>query len=233
MSLLDDPAALQELFDHLKLFEGDVPHFYFDSENLITIAIGELVDRRNVVLALRRAVAVTFAHAWHAHFLYAGASIATAAHVLADWDQVAALPLGSRSRAMCQSKCQCRLPTFAARKAIALRKVTTFYNALVATPRAFMAGYHAKIQMALVDTRYNPGIPMYESSGDIGRMWNALNPSHALYDPLHARDIFARIWRGVKSGSQRYQNRVSWRLARFDEGLAHGAATRTPVWQTH
>jgi hypothetical protein len=114
-----------------------------------------------------------------------------AAHVLTDWDAVAALAPGSRSRAACLAACDCTLPP-AARSAIAIDKVTRFYNILVAR-RAFMDHYHAKIQMALVDTRYNSGIDMFQQSGEVGRMWNALDPAHPLYDPLHACELFERI----------------------------------------
>lgn len=230
MGLLGEPAALAELIAHLVTFEGDVPHFYYDSQGLITIAIGELVDTRAPGLPMRRAVAQQFANSWHARFVKAAGGIATAAQVLADWDAVAALPIGARSRASCQAACACRLPAFGDRRAIALSKITGFYNALVGPPRQFMGAYHPKIHMAFVDTRYNPGIPMYGHAGDVGHMWHALDPTHASFDPLHARELFARIWRGVKPNAQRYQNRVSWRLDRFDEGLRANPAHRTPVW---
>lgn len=229
MGLLDDPAALSQLFDHLRR-EGDVDHFYYDDRGFITIAIGVMVDVRHGTLAARRAVADDFAMRWHARFARRGGGGASQAAVLGDWDRVAALPIGSRSRADCRTKCQYYIPNPADRRAMAMQKVTNFYTILV-TRRPYMAHYHSGIQLAFVDTLYNPGIDTFEMSGDRSRMWHALNPAHAQYDPLHARHLFERIWRAVEPARQRYQNRVTWRLERFEEGLRHNPAVRTPVWR--
>lgn len=219
MGLLDNPVAMGQLFDHLREFEGNVGHFYYDSKNLITIAIGELVDQKDAVLAVRRARVEDFAPRWHARFVRRGGGGVSAADVLADWDRIAALTVGHRSRADCEAKSQCSIPNPTDREAIARRKVRLFYNALVRHPREHMADYHPGIQMAFVDTLYNPGLSLFGMSGDRGSMWHALDPHDALYNPQHARELFARIWRAVEPDKERYQRRVTWRLARFDEGL--------------
>jgi hypothetical protein len=90
--------------------------------------------------------------------------------------------------------------------------------------RPFMLRRDERIQMAIIDARFNPaGIGIYRSTpganfhADIPRMWNALDHGHSDFDLERALELFKRIWRG--RGGQRYQQRHRLRVAMFRDGV--------------
>lgn len=234
-NLLTDAAAMDELDRHLDDFENDIPYFYVDSEGLITIAIGEMVDQRYVPLAARRVVAHDFAVTWHTSFTNGAGAHATPPQVLADWDAVAGHYPGPGAGAAlypdlltCATLCHLRIRDPAARRRISRSKVTTFFNELT-KKKPFMMRHNTKIQMAFIDTRYNPGTPMYSGgphASDIRDMWNMLDPDHRSWDPEQAKETFRTTWEYIADHlhnvHQRphYKRRVAWRVTKFEEGLA-------------
>jgi hypothetical protein len=90
--------------------------------------------------------------------------------------------------------------------------------------RPFTQNLDERIQMALIDVRFNPaGVSLYQNAPgahfdpDVPRMWNALNGHHPDYSLGRALALFERIWIG--RATPRYQERHRQRVAMFREGV--------------
>lgn len=86
--LRQQPVLMRELLVHLVKREGVVPYFYCDSEQLVTIAIGYLVDQRNGMDATGKRLARDLAAQPGVRFLKENGARASQSEVEADWERV-------------------------------------------------------------------------------------------------------------------------------------------------
>ncbi|WP_157906876.1 MULTISPECIES: hypothetical protein [Sorangium] len=221
---------METYWRELQLFhiarEGNRHRFYRDARGLVTIGIGHLVDRGDGAShAQRRDVAESFARANASHFRTADGGRASPAQVLEDWERVhrGSVRVG-----------QLQLPQEGI-DALYTQRVRGYLDEMY-NRRPFSSCLPPRIQMALVDARYNPArVSLYPGEATRGgdaaerreresvrAMWSALDrdspeaPLH--YNPRAALELFRQIWRG--RGGPVYQNRHTWRVSQFEQGVA-------------
>ena len=85
--LLDNEKYMQELIAHIISRENVYDYFYCDSEELVTIGIGHLVDAKNKVQAEHEALRFTREHFTHLKTT-TGVPVASIEDVVADWRRV-------------------------------------------------------------------------------------------------------------------------------------------------
>lgn len=227
--LRNNPLRMQQLIDHIVRREGIVRHFYCDSRlprGLVTIGMGHLVDAAaaNVVAgqALARALFNTPGVALRHR---ATGKLGTQQQVVDDWTHVRAHGVAhpGLNSAGYAPVAQYRISEGAARLLLR-RKLDRFIQQLY-TLRPYAIDLDERIQMALIDVRYNPaGVGLYDMADEPGdnfhqgipRLWNALNPDSPEYDIENAVLIFEDIW--ANRANARYRERHRQRVVMFWAG---------------
>jgi len=227
--LRNNALRMQQLIDHIVRREGIVRYFYCDSRmprGLVTIGIGHLVDAAaaniNAGQALARALfnqpGVEFRHK-------VTRNLGTEQQVVNDWTGVRAhgVTHPGLNSAGYAPVAQYRIADGVARMLLR-RKLDHFIEQLYAR-RPFAIDLDERIQMALVDVRYNPaGVGLFDMADDPGdnfhpgvpRLWNALNPDSPEFDVENALLIFEDIW--SNRGNARYRERHRQRTVMFWAG---------------
>jgi hypothetical protein len=231
--LRTNSLRMNELMHHAIHREAVAEHFYCDARGLVTIGVGHLVDARNPLDGER--LAARFARGNAMHFFRAPAAAqrgpVLADDVMRDWRRVKQYGIANP-----------RWTDRAYERVAALRLVlphvmsllrddlTTYANELFAK-RPFAIHLDERIQMAIVDVRYNPaGVALYGSRNrDLVQMWNALNHTHPAFNLRRALELFTRIWmnRGG-SLSSRYGQRHQLRVGMFRQGVEAMERQRQP-----
>lgn len=215
-----DPLAMATIYAHLVAFESVIPYFYCDSRQLVTIAIGYLVDQDGAADSVGEGLARTLAGRGDVTFTLNGAVVA-ARDVVADWTRVKThgRTHPRDNAADYRTVAQLRVNDQTIRS-LTTSKLTTFANALYRS-RPFMMEYDTRVAIALLDARYNPaGVPLYTADNpDIPKMWNALDPRHRAFDPKHGIALFESIWAFKRSVPERYIRRHAQRVRWMSEGL--------------
>lgn len=217
------PAFWTPLIAWIRSREGARQRFYRDSRGFVTIGFGDLADRPHGTAVQRQAAGHAFANSRFGLFRTATGVAVTAAQVYADWFDVYN---HTRTTGLLV------LPA-AAIEQMLQEKTRRFAERMYAS-RPHSRCLPGRIQMALIDTAFNPGrhnnlfIPR-PPSHIISRMWAALDRSQSLgnpqrttpediYNPQHALDLFDQRW-SVITNPPSYPNRHAWRLDRFQEGV--------------
>lgn len=213
------PSCMSTFLKHLKEREGVIEHFYCDSQGLVTIAIGYLVDRRGG--SRQRGLARARSLAERADVVFTrkeDEAPATVEDVQADWRRTK--DFGARIR-----------PARAYREVTKLRIDEPSIDAITTTlvqgyadqlygRRPFILGYDTRVAMALVDARYNPaGVVLYGSK--MQPFWEALDPNHRSWNLDRALQLFDQTWAGARVMERQpaYFERHQQRLAWLREGL--------------
>lgn len=223
--LRNNPQRMQELIVHIEAREGAFPYFYCDSHGLVTIGIGHLVDRRGATEADGQALARVLANQAGVVFRNRHNNVvASAQQIVDDWTRVHAhgqVHPGLRA-ADYAPVALLRISGLVAR--LLLHERVNGFIAQLYLNHPFAQDLEECIQMALIDTRFNPaGVSLYRNAPgnnfhpDVPRMWNALNRQHADYNLGRALSIFEQIWIG--RATPRYQQRHRQRVAMFREGV--------------
>jgi hypothetical protein len=215
--LRTDATGMAELLDHLLEREGAIEHFYCDHRGLVTIAIGYLVDSNGASDAAGKQIAHQLGSRGDVKFVTAAGAPASIAEIEADWQRVKDHGrqnpgLGARRYG---AVAHLRIDR-ATIDTITATKIRGFLDDLY-TKRPFILDHDVHVAMALIDTRYNPaGVALYgHDEPQVPKMWNALDKSHAEYNPDQAVQLFDKIWAGRANEryQQRHQHRVGWMRA--------------------
>lgn len=198
--------------------EANRSNFYLDRRGLVTIGIGHLVDdgspRRTT--ASRHRAGRAFATSRHALFQTRSGSAVSVAQVYADW-----LAVLNRSR----TAGLLRLRRGAGAQLLN-EKLRRFCETMY-REHPFARCLPASIQMAILDTRFNPGPANPFRGARVRPLWNALDRSRSIlnlrstvddYDPQRALALFRSIW--DLPSNPVYQNRHQWRVRQFETGVA-------------
>jgi len=222
-AIWDQPAFWVPLLAWIRSREGARQRFYRDSRGFVTIGFGDLADRPHGTAAQRQAAGHAFAASRFGLFRTATGGGVTAAQVYADW-----LDVYNHTR----TTGFLVLPAAAIEQM--LQEKTRGFAVRMYTSRSHSRCLPGRLQMALIDTAFNPGrhnnlfIPR-PANHIISRMWAALDRSQSLgnprrntpediYNPQYALELFNQRW-GIITNPPSYPNRHAWRLARFQEGV--------------
>jgi len=231
MPLWQDQSSWSALLTWVKGREGHVTRFYKDGRGYVTIGYGLLVDVPDGSETQARIRAQRFAREWHRFVRRRrGHRPVTEQQIVADWHSVYS---GRRRLGLIELSPEGMDATLEV-------KLKRFAGRLYAT-RNFARCLPAPLQMALIDTAYNPGpgnnlFIRRNARHPISQMWAALDPFNddpdarrrgvsAGYDPERALRIFDTIWRRIRSPAT-YPSRHRWRLEKFREGIDLMAALR-------
>lgn len=215
-----NPAAIAEYYAHLVEFESVILHFYCDSNHLVTVGIGHLVDRDGAADSVGEGLARALAQRGDVTFTLRGVGVGVD-DVVADWKRVKEhgrthpeVP-GGRYAAVAHLRA-----TEQSVRNLLNDKIAEFANQLYRN-RPFMLEYDPHVAIALIDARYNPAtIRLYEATTpEIPRMWDALNPRHKDFSPTKAVSLFESIWAHKRSVPMRYINRHYRRTQFMRQGL--------------
>ncbi|MEM6972887.1 MAG: peptidoglycan-binding domain-containing protein [Pseudomonadota bacterium] len=217
LPLVEDDQAMAVLFAHLRYSEGDIPHFYCDTRDLVTIGVGCLVDTPHKTREKRRLAGRGFCreimNRYGVQMVGRGGGRADLDEIYADWCRVFDGKAGAKS-----SRSIARLRISPGGGVRLARKQAAYFCGGMYKKYPYGRDLHGWIQLALIDARWNPaGIGPWGSTKHIREMWRLLDPSKASFDPLGAAAEFKAAW-AHKLGKGRYGKRVAWRNARFREG---------------
>lgn len=217
--LRHNPIRIQELIDHIRSREGSYPYFYCDNRGFVTIGIGHLVDTQSHAPADQQAVVQALFNTQGVAFLNHFGLIAAFADVWADWQRVKRHGQAHPNLAASAYAHVAQLRIMNATMELLLRGVLDGFIATMYQRRPFMLRRDERIQMAIIDARYNhAGVAIYGTTPvDLPRMWHALDDGHPDFDLERALHLFDRIWR--HRSTHRYQQRHRLRVAMFKEGV--------------
>ena len=215
LDLINDGPAMAVFFPHLKQREGIITHFYCDNKDLVTIGIGSLVDMDGTLSqrdAFGRSQCRELLNTWRVQFLESDGSIASEESVFSDWKRVRDGKVGARASA---NIARLRISKSSA-EALARKQIAYFANGMC-RKYPYARQLHTWIQMALIDTRWNPAKRNpWGTTSLVNKMWKLLDPDKPTFDPIGAHALFVEGWKG--RGTPAYQVRVAWRNERFLEG---------------
>jgi len=223
--LRNNHQRLQELLSHIERREGVFRHFYCDSNGLVTIGVGHLVDQRGAPPPARQGVARALANQAGVVFQSRDTgAVASTPQVVEDWTRIhthGQTHPGLRA-ADYAPVAILRISNAVAR--LLLQEKVAGFVAQMYLNRPFAQDLDERIQMALIDVRFNPaGVSLYQNAPgahfnpQVPRMWNALNRRHADYSLGRALALFEHIWIG--RATPRYQERHRQRIDMFREGV--------------
>ena len=217
--LRHNPTRMQELIDHIRSREGSFPFFYCDSVGLVTIGTGHLVDTHSHNPADQQAVVQALFNTHGVTLLRPNGTVANFNEVWQDWQRV---KRHGQTHPNLQASAYANVAQLRISNATVdglLRGRLDGFIARMYQRRPFMLHRDERIQMAIVDARYNPaGIALYSTTpADLPRMWHALDDGHQDFDLERALQLFKRIWKGRSTA--RYQQRHRLRVAMFKDGV--------------
>lgn len=240
--LRHQPDLMRTLIRHIDDREGTFLFFYCDNRmprGLVTIGLGELVDRGGAPKAIARGVADHWYEqrkGWLQFRHRATHAIADKAQVLDDWGRVfdhGVTHVGSPANAYAPVA-HYRITEPHAQRLLS-EKLGRFIQTLYAN-RPFVQQLDPLIHMALIDARYNSaGVGLYDMHDDphdhfhhdIPVMWTLMNPGSPDYDLEEALLVFERIW--AHRGGARYQERHRTRVHWFHSGVNRMLGPGGPV----
>lgn len=197
--------------------EGSVPYFYCDSEHLVTIGVGYLVDQVGAPDTVGQQLARDLAARSDIRLNKANGTRATQQEAANDWLAVknfgrTQIRLASEYAAIATLRMDS-----ASIRVLTDAKVRSYLNDLY-TKRTYVIEHDARVAMALLDTRYNPaGVAIYGTDTRVVQMWAALDPTKASYDAARACSLFESIW--ATRGNDRYKRRHARRVEWMYQGL--------------
>jgi hypothetical protein len=225
LDLRTNATRMRELLDHIVAREGSIMYFYCDHRSLVTIGIGHLVDRDRATLVERQRIAQGFAATQGVEMRHKVTNaLATADQIVEDWERARSYGATHTGSANLYAGQTLYRITDATARVLLRTRVDGFIEDLYRS-RTFSIYLDERIQMALVDARFNPaGVALYRDTpgtnyhADIPKMWKALDPESLDHDYDLALKLFEGIWK--KRGTSYYQQRHKLRVAMFREGVA-------------
>lgn len=206
--ITDNPQRMEELMMFIRGREGVIPYFYCDHRGLVTIGIGHLVDSSSNPAAgpgLASTLAATV------QFRTTSGTPATTAQVVSDWNAVKSAynPSSPQNAGFYAGVSTLRIGNDDINTLLEHR-VGNYVQQFIARRPVFQT-LDERIQMALIDTRFNAaGIPVFGSEMD--QLWSALDYESPNYNLGRALQLFIDIWagRGNAIYQNRHQHRVNW-----------------------
>lgn len=223
----ENPARLEELRSHIRGRENNVLHFYCDHKGWVTLAVGELVDRKSDDLQLRRRAARRWLGETAVEFRHKTTNaVATEALILDDWNRARLFypKQPGANAARYAQETLLRIVENDSRRLLDDR-INRKAN-LLFRRRPYVEDYDPRVGMALVDVLFNAGgvaiFDMHDDEDDefhqdIPDFWAALDPESDDLNLTRAKELFASIWDNIAGPV--YQQRHELRKTMFNAGI--------------